>query len=185
VEHNAEDFGEVLEEGWQKAVGLTNFTRGQQALPGVILDREAYRGVNFTYGYFSARAEKDRANLPSRFNMRPAIVHSGPYVILSTTDGLAKDLIDAVNKEDARNPAQRSNAHTLAEVTCPGEIAALLKVNRAAMIRQSVLSSGKKPEEAANEFDRNVAWLDKLNSARLTISASPEGHQADLDLDLK
>jgi hypothetical protein len=185
VAQHAEDFGEVLEEAWQKAVGLTNFTRGQQALPGVILDRQTYGGVPFTFGFFSVRAEKDRAHLPARFNMRPAIVRDGPYIILSTTDGLAKDLIDAVNKEDARNPAQRSGAHTIIEVTSPAEIAALLNVNKAALVRQSVLTGGKKPQQAAREFDQNVAWLERLERARLSISATPEGHEADLELDLK
>jgi hypothetical protein len=175
------DFGEVLEEAWQKAVGLTNFTRGQNALPGVILDRQTYGGVPFTFGYFSPRAEKDRAHLPVRFNLRPAIVHAGPYIILSTTDGLARDLIDAVNKEDGRSPAQTSNTHTVLEVTSPAEIAALLQVDKASMVRQSVLTSGKKPEQAAREFDRNLAWLDKLNRAKLSIGAS----QVDLELELK
>ena len=198
VAHNAEDFGEVLEEAWQKAVGLTNFTRGQSAEPGVLLDREDYGGVRFTYGAFSVRGEKDRAHLPARFNFRPAIVRDGPYIILSSTDGLAKDLIDAVNHEDARtrgksgardpagkssarNPAGKSGAHTVVEVNSPAEIAALLKVNRAAMIRQSVLSSGKKPEQAALEFDSNTAWLGKLDHARLTISATVQGQQTGRD----
>jgi hypothetical protein len=185
VEHNAEDFGEVLEEAWQKAIGLTNFTRGQSAEPGTLIDRESYGGVTFSCAAFSVRGEKDRAHLASRFNYRPSIVRDGPYIILSSTDGLAKDLIDAVNKEDARNPAQRSNAHTVIEVTSPPEIAALLNLNRTALIRQSVLSSGKKPEQAAREFDQNTAWLNKLDHARLSISATPEGHQADLELDLK
>jgi hypothetical protein len=185
VAHDAEAFGEVLEEAWQKAVGLTNFTRGQSAEPGVILDRESHGGVTFTYGAFSARTEKDPAHLATRFNYRPAIVRDGPYIILSTTDGLARDLIDAVNQEDARNPAQKSGAHTLIEITSPDEIAALLNVNRTALIRQSVLSGGKKPDQAARDFDRNIAWLNKLDRARLSISPTAEGQQADLELDLK
>lgn len=185
VKGSAADFGEILEEAWQKAVGLTNFTRGQQALPGLILDRQQYGGIPFTYGYFSARTEKDRAQLPSRFNLRPAIVRDGPYIIFSTTDGLARDLIDAVNKEDARNPAERSGAHTRIEVTGPAEIAALLNVNKAVMVRQTVLTSGKSPEQAARDFDKNVAWLDKFEHASLSLAATPQGHQADLELDLK
>jgi hypothetical protein len=66
-------------------------------------------------------------------------------------------------------------------VTGPAEIAALLRVNKAGMVRQSVLSTGRKPEQAARELDRNVAWLDKLGRARFSVSAN----QADLDLELK
>ena len=175
------DFGEVLEEAWQKAVGLTNFTRGQQALPGLILDRQTYGGATFTFGAFSARTEKDRAHLPSRFNLRPSIVRDGPYIILSSTDGLARDLIDAVNREDGRTPAKTTDAHTVLEITSPAEIAALLAINKPAMVRQSVLEKGTKPEQAAREFDQNVAWLDKITHAKLSIA----GNQADLELELK
>jgi hypothetical protein len=177
----AGDFGEVLEEAWQKAVGLTNFTRGQQALPGLILNRETHAGVTFTYGAFTARTEKDRQHLPIRFNLRPAIVHDGPYVILSTTDGLARDLIDAVHREDGRTGAKFTDAHTLIEVGSPADIAALLAINKPAMVRQSVLTKGIKPEQAAREFDQNIAWLDKITHAKLSIS----GSQADLELELK
>ena len=34
-----ESFGVVAEEAWQKALGLINFTRGQQGQPGLIIDR--------------------------------------------------------------------------------------------------------------------------------------------------
>jgi hypothetical protein len=177
----AADFAEVMEEAWQKAIGLTNFTRGQQAEPGIILDRQTYAGVKFTYGYFSDRSEKDRTHLPSRFNMRPALVHTGPYIILSTTDGLARDLIDAANREDGRTPLQTSTAHTVLEIASAAGIAALLRVNRPVMVRHSVLTGGKKPEQAAREFDTSVAFLDKLNRAKLTLSAD----RLDLELELK
>jgi hypothetical protein len=180
-EPGKEDFGDVLEEAWQKAVGLSSFTRGQSAQPGVVLERENYGQVRFTYGAFSTRAEKDRAHLPTRFNFSPALVRDGPYIIFSTTEGLAKDLIDAVNKEDARAPAAKSHAHTLLEVNSPEEIAALLNVNRSAMVRQSILSKGVKPQDAAREFDANTQWLNKLARARLSIASS----QADLELELK
>jgi len=173
-----EDFGEVMEEAWQKAVGLTNFTRGQQALPGLILDRQTYGGVTFTYGAFSARNEKDREQLPVRFNLRPAIVHSGPYVILSTTAELARDLIDAVNREDGRSP--KSGGNTVLEVTDPAGIAELLTVDKRAMVRQSVLEKGKKPAEAAAEVDQMIAWARKVKRARLSI----DGCTAQLDMEL-
>jgi hypothetical protein len=175
------DFGEVFEEAWQKAVGLTNFTRGQQALPGLLIDRETQAGVAFTFASFSPRGEKDRSHLPSRFNLRPSIVHTGPYIILSTTDGLARDLIDAVNKEDGRTPASQSSAHTFIDVTGSAGIAALLRVDKPAMVRQSVLEKGAKPDAAAREFDQNVAWLDRIARATLSIGAS----DADLEIQLK
>jgi hypothetical protein len=184
AEH-ADEFGEVLEEAWQKAIGLQNFTRGQQALPGLIIDRTAHAGVPFTYCYYSARNEKDRNRLPSRFNLRPAIARVGPYIVLSTTDGLAKDVIDAVNKEDARVPAALSGAHTVLEILNVDDIAALLQANRTEMVRQSVVGKGVKPERAEKDFDTNLAWLERLESARLSLSETAAGELADLELRLK
>jgi hypothetical protein len=178
VDRNPEEFGELFEEAWQKAIGISNFTRGQQALPGLILDKSAHAGVPVTYCYYSPRDEKDRAHLPARFNVRPAIARTGPYLIVSSTDGLAKDVIDAVNREDGRMPASGSGTHTMFEITGPEEIAALLEANRAEMIRQSVVGKGEKPKAAEAEFERNLALLRRLAEARLSVG----GNSADLEL---
>ena len=49
-----EEYRIVAEEAWQKALGLINFTRGQQGLPGLIIDRVTQSDVKFTTAYFSA-----------------------------------------------------------------------------------------------------------------------------------
>ncbi|MHC4628559.1 MAG: hypothetical protein ACYTDV_16400, partial [Planctomycetota bacterium] len=46
-----EQFDEVAEEAWQKAIGLVNFTRGQQAMPGLIIDRPTHRDTKMTVSY--------------------------------------------------------------------------------------------------------------------------------------
>src|SRR5205085_2447156 len=88
-----------------------------QALPGLIFDRQNHGGVPFTYCYYSAREEKDREHLPSRFNLRPALARVGPYMVLSSTDTLAADVIDALNREDGRVSPAPSNARTLIEIS--------------------------------------------------------------------
>ncbi len=174
-----DEFGEIFEEAWQKAIGITNFTRGQQAQPGIILDKATHAGVTFTYGYFSVRGEKDRNKLPARFNVRPAFARTGPYFILSSTDQLACDLIDAVRREDGRTPEPASAAHTLIEIGSGAQIASLLEAHRASYLRQSVLSGGKKPEAAAKEFDNNLALLLRIAGATLAFT-STGGQTAEL-----
>ena len=53
LRHPKQD-ADMTEEAWQKAIGLVNFTRGQKAEPGLILDRETQAGVRFTVGRFAA-----------------------------------------------------------------------------------------------------------------------------------
>ncbi|MHC4480852.1 MAG: hypothetical protein ACYS1C_07785, partial [Planctomycetota bacterium] len=54
---NPARFGVIAEEAWQKAVGLINFTRGQQALPGLLIDRPSYGGVRYTVASYSSAAD--------------------------------------------------------------------------------------------------------------------------------
>jgi len=180
-----DDFGEVFEEAWQKAIGIVNFTRGQQAQRGLIFDKSVHRGVPFTYCYFSARGEKARERLPARFNLRPALARFGPYLILSTTDALAKDVIDALNREEGRAPSAPAGAHTLLEITDGSGIAALLNANRNALVRQSVVGSGASPQQAEAQLGLNMVLLQHLDRVRLSLSATPDGHQAGAELQLK
>jgi len=184
VDH-PDEFGEVVEEALQKAIGLHNFTSGQKAEPGLIIDKESYNGVNFSYCYYSARNEKDRAHLPARFNARPSLARVGQYIIVSSTDGLAKDLIDAVKKEDGNASTPLPNAHTVLEISNSADIAALLAANRNSMIREDVVKKGLKPEQAEAEFARNQMLLQRLDGAKLRVSGTSEGQQADFELRLK
>ena len=180
-----DDFGEVFEEAWQKAIGIVNFTRGQQAQRGLIFDKSVHRGVPFTYCYFSARGEKARERLPARFNLRPALVRFGPYIILSTTDALARDVIDALSREDGRAPSAPAGAHTLLEITDGSGIAALLNANRSALVRQSVVGSGASPQQAEVQLSLNMVLLQHLDRVQLSLSATPGGHRAEAELHLK
>ena len=77
------EFGEVFEEAWQKALGLINFTRGQQALPGMIIDRRTLGDVTYSIAYFRPPKGGDRSNIDSRYNARPALAMVGQWLVLS------------------------------------------------------------------------------------------------------
>ena len=78
----------VAEEAWQKALGLVNFTRGQQGLPGLIIDRFTHADVKFTTAYFSDRNVDDRSALETRYNLSPSLAMFDDYMILSSTEQL-------------------------------------------------------------------------------------------------
>ena len=89
---NPEQAKEIAEEAWQKALGLINFTRGQQALPGLIIDRLIHNNTKFSMAYFSTTDVEDKTNLDTRFNIRPSFAMPGDYLILSSAEGLARDM---------------------------------------------------------------------------------------------
>jgi len=113
---DAERFREVVEEAWQKLVGLVNFTRGQQALQGLTIDRFFQGQTKFTMAYFSTSEIEDKTDLEMRFNLRPALAMPGEYVILSSTDDLARDLIDVLDQEGQQPGLVKAGAQQLPDL---------------------------------------------------------------------
>lgn len=173
----------VVEEAWQKAVGLINFTRGQQALPGLIIDRPDHRGTRFTVAAFSAAGAKDRTGLDSRYNFRPALARTGDHLILSSTDGLARDLIDALKKEAAR-PVQAAHAiHSLAQVNA-ARLGSLLVANRENMVQQNMVEEGNTREQAEVAIDVLTAVIGYLGGVQLEFGLNEGKAEARLELKL-
>lgn len=106
----------MVEEAWQKAIGLLNFTRGQQALPGLIIDRDIYRESKYTRSGFSIADEPSLDAVDIRFNFQPALAAQGDYLIMSSTDALARDLMDALHKQSENKAEPVGGEHTLFEL---------------------------------------------------------------------
>jgi hypothetical protein len=175
---------EIAEEAWQKALGLINITRGQKALPGLIISRETYHDTPFTLAYFSTVGVKDNEDLDIRFNFRPALARVGEYLILASTDGLARDLIDAAKKEAAGAIKALSQTHSLIEVN-GNVLASVLQANREVMVRQNMVEKGKSQEQAENEFDLVVTLVRHLDRAKLDVGSHDGQSQATLELNLQ
>lgn len=163
-------FGETLEEAWQKALGLINFTRGQKALPGLILDRVDHRGTRMSIARFSAQDVTNRQHLDSRFNFRPALAISGSRAILSSTDQLARDLLDSFAKPPAPSAKTPAKAHSILELS-GAELAAALTASRAALVRDDMLKKGKSQAEAETAIDTLCAAIGWLERATLSVGS--------------
>ena len=157
-----ERFGIVAEEAWQKMLGLVNFTRGQKAEPGLIIDRLEHAGVRYSCAAFSHAEEKDRDNLDIRFNFRPSVAYHRDYLIFSTTDGLANDLIDALEKPPAKPVA---GINGLLRVD-GARLASLIAANRESLIRDNMVKKGQTREEA----EKGVAVLTAIARTLGTMS---------------
>jgi len=177
-------FGEIVEEAWQKAVGLANFTRGQQALPGLIIDRASHGGVKYTLSYFRPPGDKNTAAIDGRYNYRPSLARPGDYLILSSTDGLAQDLIDAVQKEAASPPTPSQAAHSTLEID-GARLHAILLANREEFIRKNMVEKGGSREQAETETGFLMAAVGCLDRAVLTLARQNAHPQATLELKLK
>ena len=167
---NAEQFNEVVEEAWQKLVGLVNFTRGQQALQGLIIDRLSQGETKFTLAYFSTAGIEDKTALDQRFNLRPALAMPGEYVILSSTDDLARDLIDALNLEGETAVKPLAETDSLIEIE-GGRLAAVLQANRETLIRGDMVKKGNTREQSETGIDMLLTLVEFVENVKLSIGA--------------
>lgn len=180
---DAEEFDEVIEEAWQKAVGLMNFTRGQQAMPGLIIDRPIHNGTKFTMAYFSKAGLDETEKLDTRFNFRPSLAMPEDYLILSSTDTLARDLIDALTLE-AKGPRRPlPGIHSMAELD--GEqLASILRANYESLVRNNMVEEGNTQEEAEAGIDLLTALASIAKNVNLSIGTRNEFTVARLRLEL-
>jgi hypothetical protein len=178
-----EQFGKVVEEAWQKAVGLINFTRGQKAQPGLIIDRATQDKTTYTVAYFSTADVNDKTKLETRFNVRPALALPGSYVILSSTDGLTRDLIEALGREAAQPVRPVAETHSLLEINGP-QAAAAFGANRDTLVRGDMIKKGKSQEEAEAGIDMLITLMRFIEQVKLSIGTEQGLTQAALRLKL-
>jgi len=180
---NPEQFNEVAEEAWQKALGLINFTRGQQAMQGLIIDRKIHGGTKFSMAYFSTSGLDEKNNLEQRFNIRPALAMPGEYLILSSTDDLARDLIDSLNREMQQKVNPIAETHSLVEIDT-AQLTSILNANRDTMVRGDMVKKGSTQEEAEAGIDLLITLVKLVERAKLGIGTHKGLTQALLEIKL-
>jgi hypothetical protein len=183
-----EQFRPVVEEAWQKAVGLIDFTRGQKALPGLIIDRAVQGETKYTLAYFSTVDVNDRAKLPMRYNLRPALAMPGPYVILSSTDALARDIIDALGRDGGRDGgrtgAPSARTHSVLEIDGP-DMASAFQANRDVLVRGDMVKKGRSHEEAEAGIDMLITLAKLVDQITLSIGTQNDLQEARLQIRLR
>ena len=168
-------FGPIVEEGWQKALGLINFVRGQDAQPGLILDRAEYQGVKYTVSYFSTVDEDLSRPLPMRFNFRPVVITQGDNLILASAESLGKSIMDALRgSAETDQPLPGVTALVEADLAA---VARLIDLNREALIRQNMIEKGRDREEAVQEWEKLKRAVGLFGNSVLKVSVR-DGRQA-------
>ncbi len=179
---NPDRFGEILEAAYQKAIGLVNVTSGQKALPGLILSQPSHNGVQYTKARAPLTYGEDKKTQAEPSNFQPCLARLGDYAILSSTEALTNDLIDAIKKEQAQPPKPVAGVDTLVEFD-GAQLSAILTANRSNFIRKNMLDKGTSEEEAAVRIDLALAAIKPLDHVRLQLDN--QGGKAHAELELK
>ncbi len=180
---DAEEFDIVAEEAWQKAVGLINFTRGQQAMPGLIIDRPTQGETRFTVAYFSAVDVEDKSKLEQRFNFRPSVAMPGDYLIFSSSDGLARDLVDALDREMKSSHEALAGTHSALEIDAE-QVASILEANRMTLVRGNMVKKGRTQAESEAGIDLMITLIKLAKQLKLSAGTGKDLTQAKLELSL-
>ncbi|GAB4130223.1 MAG: hypothetical protein Kow0040_07680 [Thermogutta sp.] len=165
---NPERFGPIVEEGWQKALGLINFVRGQDAQPGLILDRVEYQGVKYTVSYFATVDEDLSQPLPMRFNFRPVIITQGENLILASAEDLGKSIIDAL-RASADSDRAMPGVSALVEADLEA-VSQVIDANREAIIRQNMIEKGRERNEAVKEWESLKRAIELFGKSVLKVT---------------
>jgi len=179
--NHPETFSGVMEEAWQTAVGMINFTQGQQAHPGMVIDRPVHDGTKFTTANFRPPVEKKK-EVGSIYNFSPSLAILGKNLILSSTEELTRNIMDALKGEarDAIQPLART--HSLLELDGI-ELLSILKANAENLIRSNMLKKGSTREAAKGEIGLLFDVLEFLGGVR--VDAGKKDDRPRLSLELK
>jgi hypothetical protein len=177
---NPGEFSQIVEEAWQKALGLLNFTRGQNAEAGLIIDRADFKGVKYTYAYFSETPGPKDTPPDTRFNFRPALAMPGNHLILSSTDQLARDLIEAALTETLVEE-RVTGVHSYLEIDIR-EATAALEANRESLVHQNMLKEGNTLLAAEDEIDLFLFLLQQLAETQLRVGWNERSPRSELEL---
>lgn len=176
-------FQPIAEEAWQKGLGLINFTRGQAAEPGLIIDREIHSDVKFTIAAFSAAGEENKEALDMRFNFQPTLAMPEDYMVISSTAQLARDLIDALKKETADGIKALPGVHSMVELDAT-QLASILEANWDALVRNNMVEEGNTREEAEANMGGIMMILKYVGDFKLMSGVSKGQSRTKLQLDL-
>jgi len=133
--------------------------------------------------YFSTSGIEDKNNLEQRFNVRPALAMPGEYLILSSTDDLARDIIDSLNREMQHKVNPIAETHSLVEIDT-AQLTSILKANRDTLVRGDMIKKGSTQEEAEAGIDLLITLVKLVERAKLGIGTHKDLTQALLEIKL-
>ena len=180
--HRPESFMPVAEGAVQTALGLVNFTRGQQGLAGLIIDRLEHGDTRFTVAYFSTVDAKDPGDLDTQFNFRPALARVGEFLVLSSTEGLARDLIDVLTAEAAEAVEPLPGVHSLMEADATA-LASIARANFDQLVLNNMVEQGTSREESEAGITGLITILEHLGRARLEMGSQDGQTRLMLDIE--
>jgi hypothetical protein len=195
------DFVQRLKVAFQSFIGLYNIGAAQQKSPPLEQLSDPFEGVTISTTRYMAPPppgpnaggkdkDKDKDQdqdvgkpaVPNRHNYSPSAVQVGDHFVISSSLGLARDLVKALKAAD-REPAKPEDGTLVAEAD--GEaLAKLVGLNRDRLVMQNILGKGNDQERAEGEVDLLAKLLRYLGHARLSVKDGADLSRLNLEFQL-
>ncbi|HEY1066063.1 MAG TPA: hypothetical protein VGE52_08130, partial [Pirellulales bacterium] len=172
------DLARTMKIAFQSIVGLTNLQAGQEGRPQFELSSRMEDGAEITaatYGPVEEADEKDATGIHRNFS--PTLVTSAPWIVLASTQELAKETIAALK-------TAKSSVSDNARLELNYEpLAAILADNREHLVHQNMLEKGHDREAAEAEVGLLFEAVSLLRGA--TARITPGDGKLTLELSVK
>ncbi len=181
------EFAQRLKVAFQTFIGLANLNTTQSKAPPLELGSETFEGVTISTARFmpakpargdEGEAPARKAPVHTRHNFSPSAIQVGDHFVLSSSVGLARDLVKALKSPGA------GGDDTLVAEADGGMLARLVDQNRPRLVMQNMLEKGHDKEQAEGEVAFFSSLLRYFGRARLSVRDGVENSRALLEFRL-
>ena len=203
-----DEFAQRLRVAFQSFIGLANLGAAQTKAPPLESGSEIVDGVTIlTTRYLAPKVEKapetpgvpaKKAPIHQRHNFSPSAVQVGNTFVLSSSTGLARDLVPILKASgkprfDVKSsngvaqelvPTLKTRTETAVLDVNGATLARLVDANRTRLVMQNMLEKGNDKAKAETEIDVLAAIVRYLGHATLTASDADDALRFKLDFAL-
>jgi hypothetical protein len=163
-----EDFATRLMAAFQSFIGLANLGAAQTKAPPLMISSDVFDGTTIATSKYEREIGRPKGEpINGRHNFTPSAARVGNYFILSSSLGLARELVTEVKK-----PATVADAMFVTEADGPAA-ARLVDRNRSYLVTQNMLSKGNAKAQAEGEIGLMVEALKYLGHASMSVTERP------------
>jgi hypothetical protein len=182
LKEDDEDFATRLQVVFQSLVGLANISGAQNntKAPPLLLGSEVCEGVTIaTSRFMPAKGDHPKGEpVHKRHNFSPAVAQVGHRFILSSSVGLARDLVKTL-----KEPSKPTDTTLLVEAN-GRQLAQWLESNKAMSVMQNMVEKGNDKATAERDVGQLIDLVRMLGRGTLTANDGADAVRMRLDFAL-
>lgn len=175
-------FAVRLKAAFQSFIGLANLGAAETKAPPLMLGSEVVDGVSISTAKFLPPEDRpDDEPIHQRHNFSPSAFQVGDHFVISSSLGLARKLVTALQAPPEK--AEATDA-TLVLSADGAALAELIHQNRERLVVQNMLEKGNDRGRAEGEVDLFKALVEYFGAGTVTAADTDDGLRINANFDL-